>query len=92
MAYRYIESQKIGPIHVDLLDQLTFYGAVRRKSSLHLFCQAFGIKSPKAEGISGDNLAELFKAKEYLKIARYNSGDLIATAQLYQFWEKYVKM
>ena len=92
MAYRYIESQKMGPIHVDLLDQLTFYGAVRRKSSLHLFCQAFGIKSPKAEGITGDNLAELFKTKEYLKIARYNSGDLIATAQLYQSWEKYVKM
>lgn len=92
MAYRYIESQKMGPIHIDLFDQLSFYGAVRRKSSLHLYCQAFGIKSPKTEGVTGDNLGELFKAKEYLRIAKYNLGDLIATAELYDYWEKYVKV
>ena len=39
--------------HTDLLDQLTFYGSVRRKFSLHMWCKAFGIKSPKEEGVTG---------------------------------------
>ncbi|NIO19529.1 MAG: 3'-5' exonuclease, partial [Candidatus Aenigmarchaeota archaeon] len=47
--------------HVDLLDLLTFYGAVRRKFSLHMWCKAFGIKSPKEEGVTGYEVSDLFK-------------------------------
>jgi len=92
MSNRYLNNQKFNASHVDLQDQLTFYGAVRRKPSLHLACRAFGIKSPKAEGITGDDVKKLFKDKEYLKIARYNLGDLQATKQLYEKWDKFINI
>lgn len=92
MSNRYLRSQKFNARHIDLLDQLTFYGAVRRKGSLHLWCKAFGIKSPKTDGVTGDQVGELFKNKEYLKIAQYNIGDLRATKELYDYWNNYVRM
>lgn len=91
MSNRYLNSQKFGAVHVDLFDQLTFYGAVRRKGGLHLWCRAFGITSPKAQGVTGDDVAQLFKEKKYKEIARYNVGDLIATKELYDYWKNYVK-
>jgi 3'-5' exonuclease len=91
MANRYLSSQPKNAKHIDLLDQFTFYGAVRRKGSLHLWSRAFGIKSPKAEGITGDDVGHLFKEKKFLEIAKYNVGDLIATKELYDRWEKFVK-
>ena len=92
MSNRYLNSQRFNATHIDLFDQLSFYGAVRRRGSLHLYCNTFGIKSPKAEGVTGDDVQKLFQAKEYLKIAKYNSGDLKATKELYQVWEKYIKV
>ncbi len=74
--------------HIDLLDQLSFYGSVRKKGSLHLWCRAFGIESPKAGGVSGDDVAGLFKAGKCLEIAKYNVGDLIATGELYKRWKE----
>lgn len=91
MSNRYLGSQRYGALHVDLFDQLTFYGAVQRKGSLHLWCNAFGIKSPKSEGVSGDQVSELFKNKEYLKIAQYNARDVKATRELYGYWDKYMR-
>lgn len=92
LSNRYLSLQKYGAKHVDLLDQLTFYGAVyRHKGSLHLWTRAFGIASPKADGITGDDVGRLFKAGEFLKIAQYNVGDLKATRALYRYWEKYLK-
>ena len=92
MSYRYMRNQYAGIKHVDLLDQLSFYGAVRRKGSLHLYCNVFGIKSPKAEGVTGDDVGRLFKEKKYKKIAEYNSWDLTATCELYKRWRDYVKI
>lgn len=74
--------------HVDLQDELTFYGAMQRRPSLHLFCRAFGITSPKGE-VSGDDVASLFAAKQFTNIARYNSRDVIATTALYKKWLEY---
>jgi uncharacterized protein YprB with RNaseH-like and TPR domain len=89
MAKRYLDSRGQAIRHVDLFDQLSFYGAVRRKGSLHLFCRAFGIKSPKANGITGEEVNKLFKEKKYQEIAEYNSWDLIATAELFKVWQEY---
>ena len=89
MIRRYIDFRSSGIKHIDLFDQLTFYGAVRRKGNLHLFCQTLGIKSPKTEGITGDDIGRLFKEKKYAKIAEYNSWDLIATWELYQIWRDF---
>ncbi len=90
MSNRYLGSQKFGALHVDLLDQLSFYGAFRRQT-LHAFTRAFGIKSPKASGVSGDNVTELFNEKKYKDIARYNARDLHATKELYEYWNAYIR-
>ena len=90
LSNRYLSNQPYNVQHIDLLDQLTFYGAMRRKFNLHFWSKAFGIKSPKEEGISGDDVKELFKNKKYLEIARYNIGDLLATKELYERWQKYL--
>lgn len=91
MANRYLSSQPRNAKHIDLLDQLTFYGSVRRKGNLHLWSRAFGIKSPKEEGITGDDVGALFKEKRFFDIAKYNVGDLRATKALYEYWEKFIK-
>lgn len=90
MRGRYLYQNNPDAVHIDLLDQLTFYGAVRRKGGLHLWSRAFGIKSPKSEGITGDDVGRLFREKKYLDIARYNVGDLRATRDLYEKWESYL--
>ncbi len=77
--------------HVDLLDRLTFFGSVRRKGNLHMWCQAFGIDSPKDNGITGDDVGQLYKEKKYLDIAQYCAGDLWATKELFEYWDKYIK-
>ena len=88
---RYLYQQNPSAIHIDLFDQLTFYGALRRKGGLHLWSRAFGIKSPKADGVSGDDVARLFKEKKYKEIAKYNVGDLYATKELYDYWQEYIR-
>jgi|SRR3989338_365291 len=80
-----------GP-HIDILDRLTNFGAMRRRGSLHMWCQAFGIKSPKTDGITGDDVGQLFKDKRYLDIARYCAGDLWATKDLFNYWDKYINI
>ena len=89
MDGRYLYQQKVAR-HIDLQDQLTFYGAMYKRPSLHLFCRAFGIESPKAEGVAGDDVAELFKTKKFRDIAAYNARDVIATTELYKKWLKYL--
>jgi len=78
--------------HIDLFDRLGFFGAVRRGMSLHMWCKAFGIKSPKAGGVTGHDVAQLFTDGNYLDIARYCFGDLLATQQLFEYWNKYMNI
>lgn len=88
---RYLYQHQPGSRHVDLQEQLTFYGAIRRAGmGLHMFTRAFGIKSPKSDGISGDDVTQFFKDKKYVEIAKYNVGDLWATKDLYDYWYKYL--
>lgn len=87
MPYRYDTK-----IHIDLYDQLTFYGAMRRHFSLHMVTQAFGIKSPKDEGISGEQVSDLFAKGKCKEIASYCMRDVRATKQLYLEWEKYIQV
>lgn len=85
MPYRYN-----GP-HIDLLDQLTFFGASRRRFSLDMWCKTFGIKSPKSEGITGYEVNDLYLSGRYVDIAKYCLGDLIATKELLSYWENYIR-
>ncbi len=91
MRGRYLYQQNYEAVHIDLQDQLTFYGALRRKGGLHLWSRVFGIESPKSGGITGDDVGRLFSEKKFLDIARYNVKDLRATKALYEKWEKYLR-
>jgi 3'-5' exonuclease len=86
MPYRYDAS-----IHCDLLEQFTYYGAFR-KFNLDFYCKSFGVESPKAHGITGLDMKELYEAKRFKDIAEYNLGDLRATAELYRRWEKFLNI
>lgn len=93
MQGRYMYQQRdSSAIHIDLFDQLTFQGALRRKGGLHLWSRAFGIKSPKSDGITGDDVGKMYAEKKYLEIAKYNVGDLRATRELYEKWENYLNL
>ncbi len=91
MRGRYLYQNNPEALHIDLAEQLSFYGATRRKGSLHLWCHAFGIESPKAEGITGDDVGPLFKKKKFFEIAKYNVRDIRATRELYTRWEQYLQ-
>lgn len=92
MRGRYLYQNATDAMHIDLFDQLSFYGAFRgRGKSLHMWSRAFGIESPKAQGITGSDVGRLFMEKKYFDIARYNVGDLRATKTLYDRWEKYLR-
>ncbi len=86
MPYRYQFRE-----HVDLADQLSFYDALRRKFSLHMWCQAFGIPSPKEGGVTGLMVKDMFKQGKCLDIARYCLCDVKATKALYLLWDQYIK-
>ena len=88
---RYLYQQKTCS-HIDLADQLTFQGNMRKKGSLHLWSNLFGIESPKSNGVTGDDVGRLFKEKKFLDIARYNAGDLRATKELYEKWSQFLNL
>ncbi|MBT4277683.1 hypothetical protein HOD96_02980 [Candidatus Falkowbacteria bacterium] len=88
MPYRYAKHYETN--HLDLLDHLSYFGSVRKKGNLHLWCRAFEIISPKSKGVSGDDVGKLFQEGKYLDIAKYNADDLFATRDLYNKWSKYM--
>ena len=90
LTNRYVSSQDWSAIHIDLADQLTFYGASRRNFSLHFWAKAFGFDSPKEAGVTGDDVKALYRAGKVLDIAKYNLGDLYATKSLYEKWSAYL--
>ncbi len=89
MEHRYLLRQK-SAFHVDLQDQISYYGAMSRKPSLGACCETFGIKSSKEEGVSGKDVAELFRTEKFHDIATYNTRDVIATTTLYKKWHTYL--
>lgn len=85
LGYRFESSN-----HCDLLEQLTFYGAVR-KYNLDFYAKAFNIKSSKDEGVDGSMVSQMYKQKKYLEVARYCARDLQTTKELFEYWEKYLR-
>jgi DNA polymerase elongation subunit (family B) len=77
VPYRYSVQE-----HVDLLEVVTFFGAVR-KFNLDFCCKAFGIPSPKEGGIDGYSVGPFYRDGRVREIARYCRRDVEATGQLY---------
>ena len=79
--------------HCDLMEQLTFYsvsgrdGAARR-FNLDFYCKAFGIESPKAQGVTGSDMNALMAEGRYREIAEYCLRDVKATVLLYHIWRE----
>lgn len=89
MSNRYVTMQR-GFKHIDLLDQLTYYGAMRAKGSMHLWTRAFGIESPKTGDLQGEDVGAHFEAGKYREIAEYNLADLYATRELFWKWKQFL--
>jgi DNA polymerase III epsilon subunit-like protein len=77
--------------HVDLLEQFTFHG-LTKKFNLDFYCHAFGVQSPKENGITGMDVKELFKAGRTKDIAIYCGRDVKATYQLYKIWDEFLNL
>ena len=80
LGYRYsVES------HVDLLEILTFHGAVSRDQTptLHSACVAFGIPSPKSAEMHGYAVGDAYREGRLGEIADYCRRDVEATAALF---------
>jgi len=77
--------------HIDLNDEFSFYGAHRRYK-LDFITQAFGITSPKEKGLDGSKVTEYFKLGKNEEIADYCLRDVKATYELYQVWNKYMRI
>ncbi len=74
--------------HVDLLEVLTFMGAVQPRPSLHAACTAFGVPSPKSADMHGYAVAEAYHAGRLPEILAYCRRDVEATAALFGKLEK----
>src|SRR5271169_4552920 len=88
LGYRYATEP-----HCDLAEQLTFYsvsgrdGAARR-FNLDFYCKAFGIESPKSQGVTGRDVNTLLAEGRFREIAEYCLRDVKATVVLFQIWQE----
>ncbi len=79
--------------HCDLAEQLTFYNVsgregAARKFNLDFYCKAFGIPSPKAQGVTGHDVGHLLAAGRHREIAEYCLRDVAATVDLFRIWRE----
>ena len=78
--------------HCDLAEQFSFYNVsgregAARKFNLDFYCKAFGIPSPKAQGITGLDVNDLLAEGRHREIAEYCLRDVEATVELYKIWK-----
>ena len=69
--------------HVDLVDVLTFGGALRERYRLDYWCRRFGVESPKS-GLDGSQVARAYRDGGIEDIGAYCLRDARATAALYR--------
>ena len=79
--------------HCDLAEQFTFYGVsgregAARRFNLDFYCKAFGIESPKSQGVSGMHVGRLLTEGRGRDVAEYCLRDVRATLQLYNIWKE----
>jgi DNA polymerase elongation subunit (family B) len=79
--------------HCDLAEQFSFYNVsgkegAARKFNLDFYCKAFGIPSPKAQGISGLDVNDLLAEGKHREIAEYCLRDVEATVALFKIWKE----
>lgn len=85
MKYRYLAQQSV-PYHIDLQDELTFYGAMPRRPNFQLFCRAYGITCPPLSHPVELVCTTENKQCHSAHLVQSCADDVIAKAQLYQKW------
>src|ERR1041385_8660961 len=88
LGYRYAPEP-----HCDLAEQFSFYGVsgregAARRFNLDFYSKAFGVESPKSQGVTGLQVNELLAAGRGRDVAEYCLRDVEATLQLYQIWKE----
>jgi len=83
---RYLRQQQ-PPYHIDLQDELSFYGGLTRRPALHLVCRAYGIAH---EAEAEEAVTALVKAGKWGDLARLSARDLRATTGVYEKWLQYL--
>jgi DNA polymerase elongation subunit (family B) len=88
LGYRYATDP-----HCDLAEQFSFYNVsgregAARKFNLDFYCKAFGIESPKSQGVTGMDMGEMIAAGQYREIAEYCLRDVKATVLLHNIWKE----
>ncbi len=82
------------PKHIDLIDELTFYNPVQygatKRFNFDFYAHSFGITSPKAQGLDGSLVPEFFEQGKIKDIAEYCMRDVVATWELFLFWNEYL--
>lgn len=91
MINRYSENQPINLKHIDLADQLGFYGAKDDRLGLHFWARAFGITSSKLDELTGDKVTDYFRQGKCREIAKYCMRDVFVTLQIYKKWDQYLR-
>ncbi len=78
--------------HTDLLDELTFYNrsstGPTRSFNFDFYAKAFGVQSPKAAGVDGSKVGELFAQGALADIAEYCLRDVRSTWDLFLQWNR----
>ncbi len=81
--------------HIDLLDRLTFFqgagSGATRKFNFDFYAKSFGVTSPKAEGVDGSMVGELYEAGRHSDIAEYCLRDVASTWDLFEAWERVLR-
>ena len=81
--------------HIDLIDELSFFNtsqySAARRFNFDFYTRAFGIASPKSEGIDGSKVAEFFEEGKIADISEYCLRDVQATWDLFLYWRKYLR-
>lgn len=85
---RYL-TQQSPPYHVDLQDEISFYGALTRRPSLHMVCRSYGIEHPGGEVSDGLATAQV-PAGNPGAVAAQATRDVTAIAALYETWLQYL--
>ena len=80
--------------HIDLLDELTFFSpsssGPTRRFNFDFYARAFGIHSPKSDGVDGSKVSDLFAEGKIVDISEYCLRDVVATWELFVFWNQYL--
>ena len=63
----------------DYGDTMTMWAGYGQRISLDRLCKALGIPSPKAMGMDGGHVFDMWQAGEYALIGEYNMRDVVAT-------------